>query len=41
MYVRLLGGVAATADPVIVEYACSIRDRVWAKAIPHQQYRWQ
>jgi len=34
-------GVATTDDPVIVKYACDIRDRVWDKAIPHNQYRWQ
>ncbi|MGY2028706.1 DUF6879 family protein [Nocardia gipuzkoensis] len=32
-------GVAATTDPVIVGYACELRDRVWAAATPHQQYQ--
>jgi hypothetical protein len=32
-------GVAATTDPVIVAYACEVRDRVWAAATPHQLYQ--
>lgn len=32
-------GVAATDNPVIVEHAVTIRDRLWAKAIPHHLYQ--
>ncbi|MGY1865270.1 DUF6879 family protein [Nocardia gipuzkoensis] len=32
------GGGAVTTDPVIVEYARSVWDRVWDKAVPHAEY---
>lgn len=31
-------GGAVTEDPVIVAYAASIRDRVWAAAVPYRKY---
>lgn len=34
---RFVGG-AATTDPTIVEYCCTVRDRVWQDAIPHSRY---
>lgn len=34
---RFVGG-AATTDPAIVERCRSLRDRVWRRAIPHQEY---
>ncbi|MCA1707650.1 MAG: hypothetical protein LC808_32015 [Actinobacteria bacterium] len=34
---RFAGG-AATTDPTIVAYCCTVRDRVWRAAIPHPQY---
>lgn len=34
---RFAGG-AATSDPKIVSYCREVRDRVWAKAIPHNEY---
>ncbi|MCE7006584.1 hypothetical protein LWC34_27690 [Kibdelosporangium philippinense] len=32
-------GGALTTDPVIVAHCRAVRDRVWERAIPHQQYR--
>lgn len=34
---RFAGG-AATSDPTIVSYCRTVRDRVWAAAIPHSKY---
>ncbi len=34
---RFAGG-AATSDPTIVSYCRTVRDRVWAVAIPHSKY---
>ncbi len=34
---RFAGG-AATSDPTIVSYCCTVRDRVWEAAIPHGKY---
>jgi hypothetical protein len=34
---RFAGG-AATTDPTIVSYCRTVRDRIWAAAIPHSKY---
>lgn len=34
---RFAGG-GVTNDPRIVSYCCKVRDRVWAAAIPHNEY---